>query len=108
MKFLREIVVVAALLAGASAQAAPKNIDDCEKIKEPMAYNECLASFGPARGTCGRGAVLRPGQRGRAARGGEGSKARAPTARRRGAWQRRMAMRGANGRVRMEFTPRHR
>ncbi len=30
MKFLREIVVVGALLAGASVQAAPKNIDDCE------------------------------------------------------------------------------
>ena len=40
MKLLREIavsLVARALLAGADAgaQAAPKNIDDCEKIKEP-------------------------------------------------------------------------
>jgi hypothetical protein len=64
MKFLREIVVVGALLAGASAQAAPKNIDDCEKIKEPMAYNECLASFGPAVGHVGSGQSYAPASEG--------------------------------------------
>lgn len=108
MKFLREIAVVGALLAGASAQAAPKNIDDCEKIKEPMAYNECLASFGPAVGHVGSGQSYAPASEGepRAAvgKGRRASAYHAPA--RRGAGG--MAMHGANGRVRMEFTPRQR
>ena len=77
MKFLREIVVVGALLAGASAQAAPKNIDDCEKIKEPMAYNECLASFGPAVGHVGAGQSYGPASEGEpraAAKGPKGER----------------------------------
>jgi hypothetical protein len=107
MKFLREIVVVGALLAGASAQAAPKNIDDCEKIKEPMAYNECLASFGPAVGHVGSGQSYGPASEGEPRAERKGRKAGAyHTPARRGAGG--MAMRGANGRVRMEFTPRHR
>lgn len=28
---------------------APKSIDDCERFKEALAYNACLASFGPER-----------------------------------------------------------
>jgi hypothetical protein len=109
MKFLREIVVVGALLAGASAQAAPKNIDDCEKIKEPMAYNECLASFGPAVGHVGSGQSYAPASEGGAPRAavGKGRRARAYHApARRGAGG--MAMHGASGRMRMEFTPRQR
>ena len=107
MKFLREMVVMGALLAGASAQAAPKNIDDCEKIKEPMAYNECLASFGPAVGHVGAGQSHGPASEGepRAERKGRNAGVyHAPA--RLGAGE--MATRGANGRVRMEFTPRHR
>ena len=107
MKFLREIAVVGALLAGAGAQAAPKNIDDCEKIKEPMPYNECLASFGPAVGHVGAGQSYGPASEGEPRAVGKGRKASAYHApARRGAGG--MAMRGANGRVRMEFTPRHR
>ncbi|MGA8170719.1 MAG: hypothetical protein WB816_07800, partial [Methylocystis sp.] len=70
MRFLREIVVFG-LLVGVSAQAGPKNIDDCEKIKEPMAYNECLASFGPAVGHVGAAKSYGPASGGepRAARG---------------------------------------
>ena len=107
MRLLREIVVMGALLAVASAQAAPKNIDDCEKIKEPMAYNECLASFGPAVGHVGGGQSYGPASEGQpraAAKGRRASAYHAPA--RRGA--RGMAMRGASGRVRMEFTPRNR
>ena len=74
MKFLREIVVMGALLAGASAQAAPKNIDDCEKIKEPMAYNECLASFGPAVGHVGAGQSYGPASEGEPRAAAKGSK----------------------------------
>ena len=85
MRFLREIVVVGALLAGASAQAAPKNIDDCEKIKEPMAYNECLASFGPAVGHVGAGQSYGPASEGEPRAAARRVEGRAPTTRRRGA-----------------------
>jgi len=106
MRFLREIVVLG-VLAAASAQAAPKNIDDCEKIKEPMAYNECLASFGPAVGHVGSGQSYGPASEGEPRAERKGRKAGAYHApARRGA--RGMAAHGANGRVRMEFTPRQR
>jgi hypothetical protein len=37
---------------GAAAQStqAPKSPSDCEKIKNDLAYNQCLASFGPKQG----------------------------------------------------------
>jgi hypothetical protein len=39
------------LLAPLSAAAqAPGSIGDCEKLKNDMAYNQCLASFGPKVG----------------------------------------------------------
>lgn len=107
MRFLREIAVVGALLAAASAEAAPKNIDDCEKIKEPMAYNECLASFGPTVGHLGGGQSYAPASGGEPRAAGKGRSAgayHAPARR----WARGMATHGANGRVRMEFTPRNR
>jgi hypothetical protein len=46
-------VVLAALLLvpfAAMAQPAPKSIADCEKIKGDLAYNQCLANFGPKMG----------------------------------------------------------
>jgi len=45
-------VFVAALVAvPAQSKAAPRSIDDCEKIQAADAYNQCLALFGPvARG----------------------------------------------------------
>jgi hypothetical protein len=46
-------LVLAALLAfpfAAAAQPAPKSIADCEKIKGDLAYNQCLANFGPKMG----------------------------------------------------------
>ncbi len=36
------------IFAAAPAAAAPGSINDCEKIQEADAYNQCLASFGPA------------------------------------------------------------
>ena len=47
---LRAIPSVTALLFASVALAAPRSIDDCELIKEPDAYNRCLAAFGPVRG----------------------------------------------------------
>jgi hypothetical protein len=107
MRLLREIVVAGALLAGASAQAAPKSIDDCEKIKEPLAYNECLASFGPAVRHAGAAQSYAPASEGEPRAAGKGRRASAYHApARRGAGA--IAMRGANGRVRVEFAPRQR
>jgi hypothetical protein len=35
------------VFASVPAAAAPSSINDCEKIQEADAYNQCLASFGP-------------------------------------------------------------
>ena len=56
-------VLVALLLfpCAAMAQPAPKSIADCEKIKGDLAYNQCLASFGPKMGErAPRGATAAP------------------------------------------------
>lgn len=52
MRSILTVVFVAALAAvPAHAIAAPRSIDDCEKIQAADAYNQCLAIFGPvARG----------------------------------------------------------
>jgi hypothetical protein len=47
------LLLAAALLclpAAALAQGSPRSIEDCERIKVDMAYNQCLASFGPKMG----------------------------------------------------------
>lgn len=46
--------------AAQGAAPAPKSIQDCERIKVDLAYNQCLASFGPAAHT--RPGVVAPGQ----------------------------------------------
>ncbi len=52
MRSILTTVFVAALVAvPAQSKAAPRRIDDCEKILAADAYNQCLALFGPlARG----------------------------------------------------------
>ena len=52
MRSILTAVFVAALVAvPAQSKAAPRSIDDCEKIQAADAYNQCLAVFGPlARG----------------------------------------------------------
>lgn len=35
------------LAGAATAQGAPRSIGDCERIKGDLAYNGCLAMFGP-------------------------------------------------------------
>src|SRR5690242_7410765 len=44
MKYLVALLLLAWPLAAA---AEPQSIADCEKIKGDLAYNQCLASFGP-------------------------------------------------------------
>ncbi|MCX7900309.1 MAG: hypothetical protein N2444_09555 [Methylocystis sp.] len=87
-----------------SANAAPRNIDDCEAIKEANAYNLCLASFGPSRGQRVKtypGAAKSVTGRPQGAGAKHGSR---PVPRFAGA----QIARGRGGRVRMEFTPRAR
>jgi hypothetical protein len=71
------LLVMCPLAAAAQAPEAPRSVSDCERIKNDMAYNQCLASFGPKRGerAAGGGAeeddgsVLR-----RSDRGGRGTR----------------------------------
>jgi hypothetical protein len=37
-------------LAAAGQSSAPASVGDCERLKNDLAYNECLASFGPKLG----------------------------------------------------------
>jgi hypothetical protein len=41
-------LALAFVLVTGAAVAAPRSISDCESIKQADAYNNCLASFGPA------------------------------------------------------------
>ncbi|MGH6837775.1 MAG: hypothetical protein ACREDT_03055 [Methylocella sp.] len=52
MRAIFTAVFAAALVAApAQSKAAPRSIDDCERIQAADAYNQCLAIFGPvARG----------------------------------------------------------
>jgi hypothetical protein len=48
MRHLVALILLLGPLAGAaSAQATPRSIGDCERIKGDLAYNQCLAMFGP-------------------------------------------------------------
>lgn len=48
MRSLVRTLLAASLgICPAFVQAAPRSIDDCEKIEAADAYNRCLASFGP-------------------------------------------------------------
>lgn len=42
------LIVLSAVAGAATLPAAAATIQDCEKIKAADAYNQCLASFGPA------------------------------------------------------------
>ena len=51
MKYLITLLLLLYPLAGqAQSAGAAGSASDCEKIKNDLAYNQCLASFGPKRG----------------------------------------------------------
>ncbi|HYF54898.1 MAG TPA: hypothetical protein VEA41_11625 [Salinarimonas sp.] len=50
MRSLLAGLFLALLPAAALAQGAPRSIEDCERIKVDLAYNQCLANFGPKVG----------------------------------------------------------
>ena len=133
MKLGLVLAALAALLVAAPAAAGPRTINDCEAIKDPGAYNLCLASFGPVRGQHGAtcpGVATEGGKSGDKAGGDKadagGATADAPAAS--GAHHGRSShrysrhgghgyghghgsgghgygSRSANGRIRMEFSP---
>lgn len=37
-----------ALIGTAAAQGAPRAVSECERLKNDLAYNQCLSMFGPA------------------------------------------------------------
>jgi hypothetical protein len=45
---MRRLVAVALFAALSAAARAETTYPDCEKFKEPLAYNQCLASHGPS------------------------------------------------------------
>ena len=50
MARFRHIVILAlATTACGLAAAEAKSIDDCERFSNPLAYNQCLSQFSPAR-----------------------------------------------------------
>ncbi len=67
------------LLWPLAAAAQPSSLAECERIKNDLAYNQCLASFGPKRGE-------RPAREG-ADQDNEGPAVRSPGPRRRGGRQ---------------------
>lgn len=100
---LQLIIAAVALLCPATVEAAPRTIDDCEKIKEADAYNLCLAGFGPTRGQHNKSY---PGMARESGATTLGPRGRKNSARWRDADETRASMRRAHGgRVRMEFTP---
>ena len=95
------LILLAGLFILKTAEAAPRSIDDCEKIKEAEAYNLCLASFGPVRG---QHTKTYPGL---ASDGtAPASRTQSPISRH-GASRRHSLSRGHFGRMRLELKPKH-
>ncbi|SFL29618.1 hypothetical protein [Methylorubrum salsuginis] len=44
-----------ALVGPAAAQGAPRSMAECERLKNDLAYNQCLAMFGPPARNVGGG-----------------------------------------------------
>jgi hypothetical protein len=77
MKNFRRAVPLLSLLGigllAAPLAAAPRSINDCEKIQSADAYNQCLASFGPVAHL--HGAKGGTGSDGDGGEGGDGGEA---------------------------------
>lgn len=85
--------------AGHGGRFQPRTIDDCERIQEPLAYNACLASFGPARR--GGGPMTTPEV---ADSGGHDGAPRAAGSRGKRGGERTRSARGRSGRASASFT----
>src|SRR4051794_16922406 len=76
MKYLVALALFLSLPLAAAAQPAPSSIADCERIKGDLAYNQCLAMFGPKVGERRSSGVAPPVEEDEPAaqRGGRGSR----------------------------------
>jgi len=83
------------VLVATQSLAAPRRIEECETISAPLAYNECLASFGPTRANRGASRNYAPAEEPRRAARNQ-SRSLPGVA----------VTRKSNGRIHMEFTPR--
>lgn len=59
------LVPAFALIVPAFGQGSPRSMSDCERLKNDLAYNQCLAMFGPAAkniaaGDSSRGSIPNP------------------------------------------------
>ena len=52
------LLLLCPLAAAAQSQETPRSESDCERIKSDLAYDQCLASFGPKRGERGAGGAV--------------------------------------------------
>lgn len=52
---LRSALAAFVVLWSGSALAAPRSVSDCESLKNDLAYNQCLAMFGPEARNVGGG-----------------------------------------------------
>lgn len=97
------LFLLAALFILKPAEAAPRSIDDCEKIKEAEAYNLCLASFGPVRGQHNK---TYPGLASDGAAFASQKQSTAPSSRRSTSGRYSLS-RAHFGRMRLELKPKH-
>ncbi|MBO0734786.1 MAG: hypothetical protein J2P49_10840 [Methylocapsa sp.] len=108
MKTLLSAISLSALVAlSLQAKAAPRSIDDCEKIQAADAYNLCLASFGPVarkvRGAADGAQIIDT-----SSSSGEAATSRARRHHRHAArhgWRHRFARHGSGHRMRAELVP---
>jgi hypothetical protein len=50
MRYLFACILLLCPFAAAAQSAATASLSECERIKNDLAYNQCLASFGPKQG----------------------------------------------------------
>jgi hypothetical protein len=44
------LLLLCPVAVAAQSSSPPASVTDCERLKNDLAYNQCLASFGPKRG----------------------------------------------------------
>jgi hypothetical protein len=58
MRYRLACLLLLCPLAATAQTSPPASVAECERIKNDLAYNQCLASFGPKRGERTRGVAV--------------------------------------------------
>ena len=75
MKYLLACAMLLAPLgAVAQAQQGSRSAADCERLRDDLAYNQCLASFGPRRGERSAAGVSGGGENDESLAGAQGAR----------------------------------